>query len=50
MADSIRLQVARYRPEQETAPTVQDYDVPLRKEWSVLDGLNYVIAVHFYLK
>jgi fumarate reductase iron-sulfur subunit len=42
MADSIRLQVARYRPEQETAPTVQDYDVPLRKEWSVLDGLNYV--------
>ncbi|MGH3386407.1 MAG: succinate dehydrogenase/fumarate reductase iron-sulfur subunit [Nocardioidaceae bacterium] len=42
MADSIRLQVSRYRPEEETAPTLQEYDVPLRKEWSVLDGLNYV--------
>lgn len=42
MTDSITLQVSRYRPEQETAPTLQEYDVPLRKEWSVLDGLNYV--------
>lgn len=42
MADSIRLQVSRYRPDRETAPTLQEYDVPLRKEWSVLDGLNYV--------
>ncbi len=42
MADSIRMQVSRYRPEQETAPTLQEYDVPLRKDWSVLDGLNYV--------
>jgi fumarate reductase iron-sulfur subunit len=42
MADSIRLQVSRYRPDQETAPTLQEYDVPLRREWSVLDGLNYV--------
>jgi fumarate reductase iron-sulfur subunit len=42
MADSIRLQVSRYRPEQESAPVLQEYDVPLRKEWSVLDGLNYL--------
>ena len=42
MADEIRLQVARYRPEQEAEPTVQEYVVPLRKELSVLDGLNYV--------
>jgi fumarate reductase iron-sulfur subunit len=42
MADSIRMQVSRYRPEHETAPTLQEYDVPLRKDWSVLDGLNYV--------
>ena len=42
MAESIRMQVSRYRPESETAPTLQEYDVPLRKEWSVLDGLNYV--------
>jgi fumarate reductase iron-sulfur subunit len=42
MADEIRLQVARYRPEQEAEPTVQEYVVPLRKELSVLDGLTYV--------
>jgi succinate dehydrogenase iron-sulfur subunit len=42
MADEIRLQVARYRPEQEAEPTVQEYVVPLRKELSVLDGLNFV--------
>jgi fumarate reductase iron-sulfur subunit len=42
MKDRITLQVVRYRPEQETEPTVQDYEVPLRKDWVVLDGLNYV--------
>jgi fumarate reductase iron-sulfur subunit len=42
MADEITMQVARYRPEQEAEPTVQEYVVPLRKELSVLDGLNYV--------
>jgi fumarate reductase iron-sulfur subunit len=42
MAHEITLQVARYRPEQEAEPTVQEYVVPLSKELSVLDGLNYV--------
>jgi fumarate reductase iron-sulfur subunit len=42
MADRITLQVARYRPEQESAPTFQDYEVPCPKDWVVLDGLNYV--------
>jgi fumarate reductase iron-sulfur subunit len=42
MADSITLSVARYRPERETEPTTQEYEVPLRKDWAVLDGLNYV--------
>ena len=42
MADSITLRVSRYRPESETQPTVQEYEVPLRKEWAVLDGLNYI--------
>jgi fumarate reductase iron-sulfur subunit len=40
--DSIRLEVTRYRPEGDSAPISQDYDVPLRKEWTVLDGLNHV--------
>ncbi|ONI87723.1 succinate dehydrogenase/fumarate reductase iron-sulfur subunit [Saccharothrix sp. ALI-22-I] len=42
MADTITLQVARYRPGQEPEPVFQSYDVPLRKEWAVLDGLNHV--------
>jgi succinate dehydrogenase iron-sulfur subunit len=42
MPDRITLRVARYRPEQEEAPTFDDYDVPLRKDWAVLDGLNYI--------
>jgi fumarate reductase iron-sulfur subunit len=42
MADRITLQMARYRPEEEAQPTFQEYEVPCRKEWVVLDGLNYV--------
>jgi fumarate reductase iron-sulfur subunit len=42
MADRIALQVVRYRPEGEAAPTSQEYEVPLRKDWVVLDGLNYI--------
>src|SRR5215469_18113910 len=42
MADRIALQVLRYRPEQEAEPTVEQYEVPCRKDWVVLDGLNYV--------
>ena len=42
MADQITLRVARYRPEQEDAPTFDEYQVPLRKDWAVLDGLNYI--------
>jgi fumarate reductase iron-sulfur subunit len=42
MADRITLQVARYRPEEESAPVMQEYEVPCHKEWVVLDGLNYI--------
>ena len=42
MAESIRLTVTRYRPEDETEPTLQSYEVPYRKDWVVLDALNYV--------
>jgi fumarate reductase iron-sulfur subunit len=42
MADRITLQVTRYRPEEEARPTVQEYEVPCRKEWVVLDGLNHI--------
>jgi fumarate reductase iron-sulfur subunit len=42
MPETIKLAVTRYRPEQEAEPTFQDYDVPYRKDWVVLDALNYV--------
>jgi len=42
MAERIRLQVARYRPEQETEATFDEYEVPFSKDWVVLDGLNHV--------
>ena len=40
--ETITLQVARYRPDRESEPTVEEYDVPLRKDWAVLDGLNHI--------
>ena len=42
MADRIILQVTRYRPERDKTPTTQDYEIPLRKDWSVLDALNHI--------
>jgi len=42
MADKIALEVTRYRPEMEGEPTTQRYEAPLRKDWVVLDALNYI--------
>jgi fumarate reductase iron-sulfur subunit len=42
MPQTIRLAVARYRPELESEPTFQNYEVPYRQDWVVLDALNYV--------
>ena len=42
MADHITLQVARYRPEQESEITFDEYEVPCPKDWVVLDGLNHI--------
>jgi fumarate reductase iron-sulfur subunit len=42
MGAQIRLQVARYRPEQDTEITFDEFEVPCPKDWVVLDGLNHV--------
>jgi len=42
MADKIILEVARYSPEQDTKPCFVTYEVPVHKEWVVLDALNYI--------
>jgi fumarate reductase iron-sulfur subunit len=42
MSHRIKLQIARYRPEQESEATFDEYEVPYTKETAVLDGLNFV--------
>ena len=42
MGDKIILEVARYSPEQDTKPRFATYEVPVHKEWVVLDALNYI--------
>jgi fumarate reductase iron-sulfur subunit len=42
MADRIQMQVTRYLPETDAEPVFQEYEVPLHKDWVVLDGLNYI--------
>src|SRR5712664_110003 len=42
MDETITLEVARYSPERDTAPRFDTFQVPLRREWVVLDALNYI--------
>jgi fumarate reductase iron-sulfur subunit len=42
MAETIQLEVTRYSPEHDAAPTFQRFEVPYRKDWVVLDALNYI--------
>ena len=42
MSKRIKLQVARYRPEQESESVFDEYEVPCPSDWVVLDGLNHV--------
>ncbi len=42
MVSKITLEVFRYRPDQETEPSVDSYEVPCKKDWVVLDALNYI--------
>jgi len=39
---TIRIEVLRYRPEQEQAPVVQAFEVPFTDDMSVLQGLQYI--------
>jgi fumarate reductase iron-sulfur subunit len=42
VAEHITLEVTRYHPGRDKEPGLQSYEVPLRKDWVVLDALNYV--------
>lgn len=40
--ESVTLEVRRYRPEEEEQPSWQRYEVPLHRQWMILDALNYI--------
>src|SRR3954451_23511912 len=42
MAETVVLQVTRYSPERDAEPQLESFEVPLHKEWVVLDALNYI--------
>jgi fumarate reductase iron-sulfur subunit len=42
MPNNITLEIFRYRPEAEAEPVFQSYEVPFRKDWVILDALNYI--------
>ncbi|MBI3006015.1 MAG: succinate dehydrogenase/fumarate reductase iron-sulfur subunit [Ignavibacteriales bacterium] len=42
MAESITLEIFRYLSESETKPAFQTYEVPFRRDWVILDALNYI--------
>jgi len=42
MNSNITLEVFRYNPDKDEEPSFQSYEVPYRKDWVILDALNYV--------
>ena len=42
MAETITLEIARYSPERDTKPHFDSFEVPVRREWVVLDALNHI--------
>ena len=42
MEERMQLEIFRYRPEEESEPVFQTYEVPFNEDWVVLDAINYV--------
>ncbi|HEV2113788.1 MAG TPA: succinate dehydrogenase/fumarate reductase iron-sulfur subunit [Terriglobales bacterium] len=42
MPDTVTLEVTRYSPEKDAEPSLQSFEVPLRKDWVILDALNHI--------
>jgi len=36
------LEIFRSRPEAESEPIFQSYEIPFRKDWVILDMMNYI--------
>ena len=39
---AITMSVTRYNPEADQEPATQDYRIPYREDWVVLDALNHI--------
>lgn len=42
MENTTILEVARFHPERDSEPTFQSFEVPLRRDWTILDALNHI--------
>ena len=42
MAETMKLEIFRYRPEKQNEPTFQTYEVPFLEDWVILDAINYI--------
>lgn len=42
MAETMKLEIFRYRPEKESEPTFQTFKVPFHEDWVVLDAINHI--------
>ena len=42
MAETMKLEIFRYRPEEESEPTFQTFEVPFLEDWVILDAINYI--------
>ena len=42
MAETMKLEIFRYRPEKDNEPTFQTYEVPFLEDWVILDAINYI--------
>ena len=42
MSETITLEVFRYNPDEDAQPFFQNYEVPVQKDWVILDALNYI--------
>lgn len=40
--ETVQFEIFRYRPEHEAEPTYDRYEVPFRKDWVILDAMNYI--------
>ena len=42
MDTKVKIEVQRYLPEKQPEPFYQEYEVPFREKWAILDALNYI--------